>query len=48
MALKTIREWLLLEEAEQDEGFRQEILRSSHAGLKLVGAAETADRKSVV
>ena len=42
MALKTIRELLLLGKAEQDEGFRQELFRTSHASLKLVGAAELA------
>lgn len=42
MTLETIRELLLPGAMERDEGFRQEIFRSSHASLKLVGAAEIA------
>jgi signal transduction histidine kinase len=42
MTFQTIRELVLPGAMEQDEGFRQEIFRNSHAGLKLVGAAQLA------
>ncbi|HEU0141309.1 MAG TPA: hypothetical protein VFQ79_16420, partial [Bryobacteraceae bacterium] len=40
MNLQALRKNLLPSEAEQDEGFRQEILRLSHQSLKIIAAVQ--------
>lgn len=40
MNLQALRKCLLPNEAEQDEGFRQEILRLSHQSLRIIAAVQ--------
>ena len=40
--LAQIRDWLLPGRAEQDEGFRQEMLSASYRGVRVVAVVEAA------